>query len=42
MMIDVALTTQRDGKPATEAIDEATLLRLRPIMMTRIAALLGV
>jgi len=42
MMIDVALTTQRDGKPAAEAIYEAALLRFRPIMMTTMAALLGV
>ena len=42
MMIDVALTTQREGKPAREAIYEAALLRFRPIMMTTMAALLGV
>jgi HAE1 family hydrophobic/amphiphilic exporter-1 len=42
MMIDVALTTQRAGKPAAEAIYEAALLRFRPIMMTTMAALLGV
>jgi hydrophobic/amphiphilic exporter-1 (mainly G- bacteria), HAE1 family len=42
MMIDVALTTQRDGRPASEAIYEAALLRFRPIMMTTMAALLGV
>ena len=42
MMIDVALTTQRDGKPPQQAIYEAALLRFRPIMMTTMAALLGV
>jgi hydrophobic/amphiphilic exporter-1 (mainly G- bacteria), HAE1 family len=42
MMIDVALTTQRDGKPPQQAICEAALLRFRPIMMTTMAALLGV
>jgi HAE1 family hydrophobic/amphiphilic exporter-1 len=42
MMIDVALTTQREGKAPAEAIYEAALLRFRPIMMTTLAALLGV
>jgi HAE1 family hydrophobic/amphiphilic exporter-1 len=42
MMIDVALTTQRDGKAPADAIYEAALLRFRPIMMTTLAALLGV
>jgi HAE1 family hydrophobic/amphiphilic exporter-1 len=42
MMIDVALTTQRAGKDSQEAIYEAALLRFRPIMMTTLAALLGV
>src|SRR4029079_5176066 len=42
MMIDVALTTQRMGRPPPEAIYEAALLRFRPIMMTTLAALLGV
>jgi len=42
MMIDEALTTQRDGKPPAEAIYDAALLRFRPIMMTTMAALLGV
>jgi len=41
-VIDVALTTQRDGTPAHQAIFEAALLRFRPIMMTTMAALLGV
>jgi hydrophobic/amphiphilic exporter-1 (mainly G- bacteria), HAE1 family len=42
MMIDVALVTQRAGQPAAEAIYQAALLRFRPIMMTTLAALLGV
>jgi multidrug efflux pump len=42
MMIDFALEAQRkEGKPATEAIYQACLLRFRPIMMTTLAALLG-
>ncbi len=42
MMIDFALEAQRHhGKSAREAIHEACLLRLRPILMTTMAALLG-
>ena len=42
MMIDVAITAERDrGLDPREAIYEACLLRLRPIMMTTLAALLG-
>jgi len=42
MMIDFALEAQRDGgRPAREAIYEASVLRFRPIMMTTLAALLG-
>ncbi len=42
MMIDFALEAERkEGKPPTEAIYEACLLRFRPIMMTTMAALLG-
>ncbi len=42
MMIDVALTTEREqGLDPREAIYRACLLRLRPIMMTTMAALLG-
>ena len=42
MMIDFALQAERgEGKPAREAIYEAALLRLRPILMTTMAALLG-
>jgi HAE1 family hydrophobic/amphiphilic exporter-1 len=42
MMIDVALATQREGKAPADAIYQAALLRFRPIMMTTLAALLGV
>src|SRR6185436_9389618 len=42
MMIDFALDAERrEGKPPTEAIFQACLLRFRPIMMTTLAALLG-
>jgi HAE1 family hydrophobic/amphiphilic exporter-1 len=42
MMIDVAITRRRRGIPAVEAIQEACMLRFRPIMMTTFAALCGV
>jgi len=42
MMIDVALHLQRDeGMESRKAIHEAALVRLRPIMMTTAAAVLG-
>jgi multidrug efflux pump len=42
MMIDFALDAQRnEGKPPEEAIFQACLLRLRPILMTTMAALLA-
>ncbi|MBS0558452.1 MAG: efflux RND transporter permease subunit [Proteobacteria bacterium] len=42
MMIDFALEAERDrGMSAAAAIEEACLLRFRPIMMTTMAALLG-
>jgi multidrug efflux pump len=42
MMVDFALEAERkDGKSASDAIYEASLLRFRPIMMTTMAALLG-
>jgi multidrug efflux pump len=42
MMIDFALDAERkEGKPPSEAIYQACLLRFRPIMMTTMAALLG-
>jgi multidrug efflux pump len=41
MMIDFALEAQREGMSAREAIYQACLLRLRPILMTTMAALLA-
>jgi multidrug efflux pump len=42
MMIDFALEAQRErGATSQSAIEEAALLRFRPIMMTTMAALLG-
>jgi multidrug efflux pump len=42
MMIDVALDVQRrEGLPAEAAVHHASLLRLRPILMTTAAAMLG-
>ena len=42
MMIDFALTRQRqDGRSAEDAIQEAAIVRFRPIMMTTMAALVG-
>ena len=39
MMIDFAISAQRSGVAAREAIHQACLLRFRPIMMTTFAAL---
>jgi len=42
MMVDVAIQLQRDGgMDARRAIHEAAVVRLRPIMMTTFAAVLG-
>ncbi|WP_010300285.1 efflux RND transporter permease subunit [Candidatus Odyssella thessalonicensis] len=41
MMVDFAITAQRQGTPAEEAIYEACVVRFRPIMMTTLSALLG-
>jgi len=43
MMIDFALDAQRtEGKTPAEAIFEGAIIRFRPIMMTTMAALMGV
>jgi HAE1 family hydrophobic/amphiphilic exporter-1 len=41
MMVDFAIEAQRAGKSPREAIEEACLVRFRPIMMTTMAALMG-
>jgi multidrug efflux pump len=42
MMVDFALEAEREeGKGARAAIHQASMLRLRPILMTTMAALLG-
>lgn len=41
MMIDFALTRQRAGMSAEDAIVEASLVRLRPIMMTTLSAIVA-
>ena len=41
MMIDVALTLQREGMEPASAIYRACILRFRPIMMTTFAAIMG-
>jgi len=42
MMIDFAIQAERQGKAPFDAIYEGCLLRFRPIMMTTMAALMGV
>ena len=41
LMVDFALAAQREGQTARAAILEAAKLRFRPILMTSVAALLG-
>jgi HAE1 family hydrophobic/amphiphilic exporter-1 len=41
MMIDFAIEAQRGGEPPERAIEQACLLRFRPIMMTTMAAIMG-
>lgn len=41
LMIDFALSAQRQGRTPLAAIRQAALLRLRPILMTNLAGLLG-
>lgn len=42
MMIDFAIEARKEGKTSLEAIRQACLIRFRPIMMTTMAALMGV
>jgi hydrophobe/amphiphile efflux-1 (HAE1) family protein len=41
MLVDFAITREREGLSPERAISEACLLRFRPILMTTMAALLG-
>jgi multidrug efflux pump subunit AcrB len=41
MLVDFAITREREGLSPECAISEACLLRFRPILMTTMAALLG-
>ncbi|MGH6799053.1 MAG: efflux RND transporter permease subunit, partial [Roseiarcus sp.] len=41
LMVDFALEAKRAGRDTREAIEEACLMRFRPIMMTTFAALFG-
>jgi hydrophobe/amphiphile efflux-1 (HAE1) family protein len=41
MLVDFAITREREGLAPEQAIREAALLRFRPILMTTMAALLG-
>jgi len=41
MLVDFAITREREGLLSERAISEACLLRFRPILMTTLAAMLG-
>ncbi len=41
LLVDFAITAEREGKTPVEAIREACLLRFRPILMTTMAAMLA-
>jgi HAE1 family hydrophobic/amphiphilic exporter-1 len=41
MMVDFAISAQREGKSARDSIYQACIVRFRPIMMTTLAALMG-
>ena len=41
MMVDFAISAQREGSSARESIYQACIVRFRPIMMTTLAALMG-
>jgi multidrug efflux pump len=42
LIVEVANSLQREGKSKREAIEEASAIRLRPILMTTAAMVLGV
>ena len=41
LLVDFAITAEREGRTPVEAIREACLLRFRPILMTTMAAMLA-
>ena len=41
MLVDFALTREREGKSPEEAVHDACLTRFRPILMTTVCAMLG-
>ena len=41
MMVDFAISAQREGRSARDSIYQACIVRFRPIMMTTLAALMG-
>ncbi len=41
MMVDFAISAQREGSSARDSIYQASIVRFRPIMMTTLAALMG-
>jgi hydrophobic/amphiphilic exporter-1 (mainly G- bacteria), HAE1 family len=41
MMVDFAISAQREGKSARDSIYQTCVVRFRPIMMTTLAALMG-
>ncbi|MDR3623812.1 MAG: efflux RND transporter permease subunit [Chlamydiales bacterium] len=41
MMVDYAIAAEKQGRSSVDAIYEASLVRLRPIMMTTVAAVMG-
>jgi multidrug efflux pump subunit AcrB len=41
LIVEFAITLQEQGKPALEAVVQSCKIRLRPILMTSLATLLG-